>query len=411
MRYDIVPSEVPLGIIDETGMPDEFYEVFDPRLFRLKQSHYNVFHAAGLRYQRAVGRQLFWGSSYFFVWREGAELKFPMQLDVPKRFMSKYDWTCALVSLPKKNNAAIARWLESSTESTVGSRKAHVSVLMPTMNRVVDSSEVEVSLNERVLIAVTRTSIDPLGDDFRIESAGGERTFHLSGDERALIQLRRGSAKDEYLFMRYGVEPGILLHFTEATRLSRSRRATIQARTSNGRLVRAPFYSIEARALLRGVRKRDFHEATLLLESPISGTVMARGVDAQSWSRQKVGDENAAGNPGALHAFDLTRLVRRVDTEIIIDLAGFGSQYLPSLGRHQASQPLEPGTRERLLWILSEQSARTGNSGTASNYTESQSDESLISEFRAMQGARELLCHARVVSTELSALRGNRDSG
>jgi len=136
--FDVIPCDEPIGIVQCTpGVPASYREKLNPGSITLPQSTCKAFHATGISRLRAVGSKLYWGVSYYFIWKTSAPVSLPAFLN-PEEINQNHGWRCARITLPNTVDDALAEQVRDLTRLETTRSKAILSIVVPTGSKEID---------------------------------------------------------------------------------------------------------------------------------------------------------------------------------------------------------------------------------------------------------------------------------
>jgi hypothetical protein len=349
LQFSVVPSTEPIGYVT-TSESDERIDgtYFSPRTFHLKTPGLTVFHAAGLSDHRAVGSTLYWGSSYFAIWKEDVNVKLPERL-VVKSLRNQRGWCCALIALPTTPSEALKQLLEHLSDMLVRAKMAAINVVYPHPSQGDEIGALCIDPADAVVLSVSRSAAEPLKAGILVESRDGLATFDVDDSPETFVILRQRAA-DTYYFIRYADEPAVLIHARTGLIGAPTTQVLLETQGTDGAKVLTEFFSMHAHNLLASIRRGNKHPTRLVVNGCVEGSLFQR-VDGK-WFRTPINHVQHDRQLAPLKAVDIQRLVGSRNSEVHLDLGGYGYQFVSSRTGRRSTNAIDIKWATQARWLL-----------------------------------------------------------
>ncbi|WFU16457.1 hypothetical protein [Bradyrhizobium sp. CB3481] len=391
----------------------EYREAVTHRISGLSVDFINVFGAAHAKLKSRT-YALFWGSSYYLVWRADRQIVLPAGLSA--RYLARsQNWDCVLVALPHAGDQEIEAWFSEHCDLSIGRSTRDWALVYPPLFSLGVDGEVHVPPSEHIVLALRST--DP--------SQPGELTF-TTGRSNATVELRNGG-RDHYLVVRgrdSATENAIHVSWDETfvgtlapkTYSDVDEICVVAASEGPRGKKRAALHTTSGRELLFEIREGSAFLTEMHAHSSLSGVLRWRTQNG-AWQEQliactgTVSDFNARLPDELLKALNDT--LRNTSSDIDLDFGPFGrfaasAVPRPSNSENRQGLAIPAALRARIEWLA--QSCRSYQN-TDHYCLRAMTDAMLLAHFGDLRVPSTLIGHLRSIQRDVETLRTDRSHG
>lgn len=351
-RYAVALGDHPIGVIQTSSdVRPQYAERVQQSETSLNLAGVTTFQgtSSGRYHPRAA--KLFWGSSYFFVYKLAAPVTIPSAL--APRLLSKHDnWVCSEVTLPVTENDQIASWLNLFAQIEPHPLRALISVLYPAIRRIDNAGVTHLPKSSELLIAVHQRTIAADSDrELWLETEAGHKVIKLPQTPDQLLSIPLTSG-DNHFYVRYADDPGVvfLLGARPDPNLAPSIKIGVENKKSK-RTASSSLLSTDCEQLLKDVRHKRADLGSLTAPYGITGRLLWRHNAFEPWVSRGLTVSPETSD----EAIELLRnVLDNHALEVAIDFGSLGYHRLRRLRPKQIVVSLQSTTRRMLVWLLSQ---------------------------------------------------------